>query len=726
MSVYNPPAGGGGGTPGGSTTQIQYNNAGSFGGSANNTWNNSTNTTTITGGAIALAKSNVQFTYETAPTAPTIALVTTGTGNCTNGTHRVQITFVTANGETEAGTQSSVVTVDNTHKQISLSAIPVGTSGVVTGRNIYMTKNGGTTFFRLGTSPTINDNTTTTFTINIADTSLSATTVPMGNTTGGGFYVNGTLRALFNNATGYFGASFTSDFAFLGNGNEAFGMGSSAPAVNSTALGSLASSTGQYSTAIGSRASTAGATSVAIGYLATATSSGTNGVAIGIQSNVSAINAIAIGYGSSSAGSSGIAIGFISSVLGSTQIAIGASSSVTGSASNAGAFGGSATNTTGLNNSIVFNYTDYFWNNTSTSPNAVYHHGADVLIGNSNEQGGDYNIMTGRSTGNANGGNFNVYQSPKGISGGSQNTANLHMRMFAQSGNTVFYGEPRYTSDPITYVSGVLTYADGTFFTGIPTSGVDFTYDVYAKTTVNGIDVWSLTPANYPLGTDNNSTVTITNSPTSPIATEVSGFGYFTGDTVDYQIYAECFVNGNELYYVNPATPATVTISGVTGDIQVTWTDGTYPIESITQQIVILRNLNGAGFNDYQIVPAGTQVLNDNASGWSGGSTLTNTVVQNYLRNTLVWTNPPATNGIKILRNGIAQNIATATTFVDDGSYPFIDLPTVTPHSVPATKISINDITGSIRVNDLYTLPDVDGTAGQKLTTDGAGTVYWS
>ena len=33
---------------------------------------------------------------------------------------------------------------------------------------------------------------------------------------------------------------------------------------------------------------------------------------------------------------------------------------------------------------------------------------------------------------------------------------------------------------------------------------------------------------------------------------------------------------------------------------------------------------------------------------------------------------------------------------------------------------------GSVRINNVYTLPATDGTAGQMLTTDGAGNLYWS
>ncbi len=166
---------------------------------------------------LSVLKGNLKFTSETAPGAPTIALVTTGTGNCTNGAHRVRVTFITAQGETEGGTISSSVTVDGTHKQIALTNIPTGTTGVVTGRNIYMTKAGGTQYFRLGASPTIADNTTTTLTINIADGSLSGSTVGATNTTGGNVYVGGTLRMHFDSATGFIGVNSSYTLPELGS-----------------------------------------------------------------------------------------------------------------------------------------------------------------------------------------------------------------------------------------------------------------------------------------------------------------------------------------------------------------------------------------------------------------------------------------------------------------------------------------------------------------------------
>ncbi len=120
-------------------------------------------------------------TGEPAPTQPTVALASPAApGNVENGAHRYRATFVTADGETEGGIISSAVTVaDKTvNGQVSVTAIPVGGSAV-TSRKLYRTTAGGSTYLLLAT---ISDNTTTTYTDNIADASLGAA-VPTTNTT---------------------------------------------------------------------------------------------------------------------------------------------------------------------------------------------------------------------------------------------------------------------------------------------------------------------------------------------------------------------------------------------------------------------------------------------------------------------------------------------------------------------------------------------------------------
>lgn len=154
--------------------------------------------------SLALDRSSLNFSYLTAAaSAPTIALVATSSGLCTNGSHRVLVTFVNALGETHGTFASGSVNVDSTHKQISLTNIPLGGSGT-TGRNIYMTKVGGSTYYRVSSSPTINDNTTTTFTVNVADSSLSSV-APTSNTTSGVINFAGSKRVFFDGANGLIG-----------------------------------------------------------------------------------------------------------------------------------------------------------------------------------------------------------------------------------------------------------------------------------------------------------------------------------------------------------------------------------------------------------------------------------------------------------------------------------------------------------------------------------------
>jgi len=119
---------------------------------------------------------------EPAPSAATAALASPAVaGNVDNGTHRYLATFVTADGETQAGVVSSAVTVADkaVNGKVTLTGIPIGGASV-TARKLYRTAAGGSTYMLLAT---ITDNTTTTYTDNIADASLGAG-APTTNTTG--------------------------------------------------------------------------------------------------------------------------------------------------------------------------------------------------------------------------------------------------------------------------------------------------------------------------------------------------------------------------------------------------------------------------------------------------------------------------------------------------------------------------------------------------------------
>ena len=119
---------------------------------------------------------------ENAPSAPTAALASPAApGNVDNGAHRYLVTYVTADGETQAGVASATTTVaDKTvNGQIALTGIPLGGASV-TARKLYRTLAGGTTYALLAT---IANNTATTYTDNIADASLGVG-APTTNTTG--------------------------------------------------------------------------------------------------------------------------------------------------------------------------------------------------------------------------------------------------------------------------------------------------------------------------------------------------------------------------------------------------------------------------------------------------------------------------------------------------------------------------------------------------------------
>ncbi len=118
---------------------------------------------------------------EPSPGAMTAALASSAAaGNVDNGVHRYKATFVTADGETQAGLASAAIAVANkaVNGQVSLTAIPLGGS-MVTARKLYRTAAGGSTYYLLAT---ISNNTTTTYTDNIADSALGAE-APVTNTT---------------------------------------------------------------------------------------------------------------------------------------------------------------------------------------------------------------------------------------------------------------------------------------------------------------------------------------------------------------------------------------------------------------------------------------------------------------------------------------------------------------------------------------------------------------
>jgi uncharacterized phiE125 gp8 family phage protein len=117
---------------------------------------------------------------EPAPGAPAVALAGAGAGNVDNGAHRWLFTFVTADGETQAGTVSAALTVaDKTvNGRVTVSGVPLG-GAAVTARKCYRTAANGSAYLY---HSTIADNTTTSITDNTADSALGAG-APSVNTT---------------------------------------------------------------------------------------------------------------------------------------------------------------------------------------------------------------------------------------------------------------------------------------------------------------------------------------------------------------------------------------------------------------------------------------------------------------------------------------------------------------------------------------------------------------
>jgi len=118
---------------------------------------------------------------EPPPAAITAALASPAApGNLSAGAYRWLVTFVTADGETQAGEISAPVTIANpaVNGKAALSAIPIGGS-LVTARKLYRTQAGGSVFYL---AATIADNVTSIYTDNIADASLGAQ-APLANTT---------------------------------------------------------------------------------------------------------------------------------------------------------------------------------------------------------------------------------------------------------------------------------------------------------------------------------------------------------------------------------------------------------------------------------------------------------------------------------------------------------------------------------------------------------------
>lgn len=125
------------------------------------------------GSAITLALKNYQKKAPVPVDRPAAPTVAEGSAGNVSGTNLMwKITFVTADGETEAGVASG--TLSPSSKQVNLTAIPVATGAaarVVTSRKVYRLDTSTGTYKLVGT---IADNVTTTYTDNVLAASLGA------------------------------------------------------------------------------------------------------------------------------------------------------------------------------------------------------------------------------------------------------------------------------------------------------------------------------------------------------------------------------------------------------------------------------------------------------------------------------------------------------------------------------------------------------------------------
>ncbi len=202
--------------------------------------------------------------------APTVA-INASAGNL-NGAYQYCVTFSTPTGVTAAVFANLSGTVSPANQQVNLTNIPVSADASVTSRNIYRTTAGGA-FNTLKLVTTLSDNTTTTYTDNIADGSLGAV-VSWKNTTGGNLFV-GANRVFFSDArfTGL-GVGISSGSALGGYNSIAFGANALAGITNgyqNSAMGHaslIAVSTGLDNTGVGFNTGvniTAGSNNTSIG-----------------------------------------------------------------------------------------------------------------------------------------------------------------------------------------------------------------------------------------------------------------------------------------------------------------------------------------------------------------------------------------------------------------------------------------------------------------------------
>ncbi len=260
-------------------------------------------------------------------TPPTVA---TGAAGVLTATYVYNITFVTAAGEGAMNTAAVSATVSPSAQQVNLTAIPVSSDPTVTARNIYRSNSTWQGYpYLFQRVATISDNTTTSYSDNIADGSLGAyaTWLPVGYGTmstplNASQITNGSgvFMAIGQNA---FAMGYNSDPAG-GYANTSFGnnvMSSCTSCLRNSGFGLFSLftiTTGQGDTGLGVHAGdgiTTGSGDIAVGYA--------SGQGIGAGASDVAMGQGSLGVGSS--GSYDICIGTntCAAQTGSNTVSIG-------------------------------------------------------------------------------------------------------------------------------------------------------------------------------------------------------------------------------------------------------------------------------------------------------------------------------------------------------------------------------------------------------------------
>ena len=318
--------------------------------------------TTAPAQLLDVAYGHMRFTQVPAPGALTSA---TGSAGSLTGNYYYVVTYVTANGETNIGTVSTVVAPSS--QQINLTAIPTSTVANVTSRKIYRTTTGGVStgpFFLL---TTIGDNTTTTFTDNTVDGSLGASDVTTRENTTAGLHYVGT------NKMGFIGAN---NVVFGNTGFYTTNLGTANVGIGTLVLN--ANTSGLRNTALGNQVlqqNTTGShnTSVGHGSLSTNTT-GQNNTGVGekaIWQSVNSQNNVGLGYlalqGIVSASQvTGVGAVAAASVIFNNDItAIGYAADIF----TPGTFTATATPGAGLNTGVYLYLVTFVVNGVETAPN---------------------------------------------------------------------------------------------------------------------------------------------------------------------------------------------------------------------------------------------------------------------------------------------------------------------------------------------------------------------